>query len=388
VSQPHNLIAGSPAPAARGGTFPGEDGSAWPRSTAPDVAAALAAGRACKWSARSAAARRRVLARAALHIAREPDPRGRVAAALGLTPRALGALHDELERELDEAVQAPAVPRGPRLFLPHWSGLPRRTLAPLLRLLASGDPLTWIVDPHLPELAAVAPALFEAGLEPGALSVLHDDGDTALRAALASGGYAHVWSSGPEERGERIAQATRRPCAAEAALRPFGAGVLEARAAAHTHEEFTSRAAQVARADDPEHSARAIARAAFDPELTLGGELPDSVGRVHVHPRRLSRFTAALLAALEERASELGAPRVPRERATAAALGAARDLGLDEGATLIHEDAGVGSRRAGGGAILVRLVFTNVEPHMRVAALRRPMPLLSILRGDDRQDEG
>jgi hypothetical protein len=79
---------------------------------------------------------------------------------------------------------------------------------------------------------------------------------------------------------------------------------------------------------------------------------------------------------------------VPRERATAAALGAARDLGLDEGATLIHEDAGVGSRRAGGGAILVRLVFTNVEPHMRVAALRRPMPLLSILRGDDRQDEG
>jgi hypothetical protein len=56
-----------------------------------------------------------------------------------------------------------------------------------------------------------------------------------------------------------------------------------------------------------------------------------------------------------------------------------RELGLDEGATLIAE-GGPASRVENEWGNLFPLVFTNVEPGMRLARLERPMPVLLLQR--------
>ena len=75
-------------------------------------------------------------------------------------------------------------------------------------------------------------------------------------------------------------------------------------------------------------------------------------------------------------------PLDPVEADLPAFLEAARGLGLNEGATLIHESRGGSPRTAGGGRI-ARLVFTNVEPKMRIWGLDRPAPLLLLSRRND-----
>lgn len=97
----------------------------------------------------------------------------------------------------------------------------------------------------------------------------------------------------------------------------------------------------------------------------LGGFADDALASVVVQPRLLSSFTACLLETLLEADSDpwfqpppwvLRRPQGPALRDVASG----RRLALDEGATLIHE-------RSHGGAALSGLVFTNVEPRMKVA---------------------
>ena len=113
----------------------------------------------------------------------------------------------------------------------------------------------------------------------------------------------------------------------------------------------------------------------------MSGQLPGQVGLVTVDPRRLSAFTEELLAALEvEHVAEPCLPFV--DRGLGALLEGQRDLGLDEGATLIHEGLMSGSRPSGQSAKLARLIFTNVEPRMRLLASSRPAPILLLVRED------
>ena len=131
--------------------------------------------------------------------------------------------------------------------------------------------------------------------------------------------------------------------------------------------------------DDPASRAREIARDAFGSSQTMSGQLPGQVGLVTVDARRLSAFTEELLTALE--VEELAEPCVPfLDRGLGALLEGQRDLGLDEGATLIHEGFMPGSRGSGPSAKLARLIFTNVEPRLRLCANSRPAPILLLVR--------
>ena len=101
-----------------------------------------------------------------------------------------------------------------------------------------------------------------------------------------------------------------------------------------------------------EASAAEFVERAFGRGVTLGGQLPGSLGRVFCPARSFSRFTELFLAELEARAVPQIVPELDED--TNARARAACELGHDEGATCI----------AGGELDAERFpptLFTNVE---------------------------
>ena len=253
-----------------------------------------------------------------------------------------------------------------------WSEGPQALREVVEAELAAGRSVLVLADGRAPEVAVEA----TRDLPPGGLALLFDDGDVALRAALAAPEVDRVLLSGHEDDAARLAPLLDRARAPQG----FGVGVVDVAAREVRLDLLSPRVVRVGLAEDPEGAARDVLEAAWGP-AALGGEAADQVGRVRVHPRRLSRFTEALLAALEGWGGG-EPPSGPVEGAQSTFLERARGLGLDEGATLIHE-ARVGSPRSGGSGRIARLVFTNVEPRMLLWGLARPAPLLLLARLTD-----
>jgi len=250
------------------------------------------------------------------------------------------------------------------------------------RELAAGRAVLLLSDGPLPAIAeSVARHLLAAGIAPGALALIHDDGDTALRAACLDPRVDRVLLTCSGARCvERLAWASGL-----AGRSGFGVGVRELAAPGVHVDGLVPCIERVSLGEDPEARAVEIAEAAFGRAQVLSGQAFGQVGRVFVHPHQLSRFTSALLTALEAQGL-VDPPLVPLERSLVHDLEQARGQGLDEGATLIHEVTH-GSRRASSGGRIARLVFTNVEPHMRLWGLARPLPVLLLSRLTDGDPE-
>ena len=259
---------------------------------------------------------------------------------------------------------------------------PGRTLALAVEELAAGRPVL-----------AVVPELFAEplwALEDYLLDALDaPDGDSPLTVVPAqSASPRAVFEAALAGRGaqpERFVAALAAPRAAEleacaVAQRGAAGPALDVAAedGALAVHALRTAALVVGEHEDPAHAAQRVARLAFGAPVA-GGFLADALGAVWVHPRRFAAFHSALLAALE--GDPAGAPGVPV--APCAKLAEFRDaffvtrrLGLDEGATLIH-DPGHSSARSGPGH---RAVFTNVEPGSRLARDLEPAATLRIQR--------
>ncbi|MFN0242847.1 MAG: aldehyde dehydrogenase family protein [Planctomycetota bacterium] len=326
-------------------------GNTWPRSGEADALLALkAAARAAPgWWAHRA----HVLERAVEALVSDPDPGASVATTLGLEPAELAASQADLADVLRLALRAGADARGElAIVAPHWSGLVRDSAQSVLRALASGACVIAVSDPALPmAMQAVAGALAHADLPAGAFALVHDDGETTLAALLehATGGV--FVGSGTQDRVRRMRVLAERNVALRTEL-----------------VEHCNRTAVVRQEDDVRSAAHRIAHAAFGRAGALSGQAPGQVGRVACHERAFSSFTAELLAHFDADTT----PAIPMRAAATLLHGArARDLGLDEGATLLRSGA------AGG---VLPIVFTNVEEYMRLAALSRPAPILCLMR--------
>ena len=404
-----NTIGGESLPARSGATFEllaAPDGSgalprsmgAYPRSGAPDVEAALAAARSAEgaWWALGIPARREILARAARDLAADPDPGGRLALRLGLSREELAPHLRPLPELLARALEDPAAifpdgriaERGLLLLAPAWGELAAGPASALFAALALGRTALAVSDPVAPSIPdAFAGALLRAGLQPGVLGVLHDDGEDALRAALGSSLPTYVLASGFPERVRRLERMAGRTGGAS-----FGAGVRIVPGTAIDLRTLHSSSQVVDESEDLAQRAVEIADAAFGRSCALSGQLPGQVGRVSVHRRVFSRFTEELLAALRK-SDDLDRPVPIVDRESEEELRRARVLGLDEGATLIfdgraYESAGKEAALPEGSspddpdeAILAPSVFTNVEERMRLASLVRPTSILCLLRG-------
>jgi aldehyde dehydrogenase (NAD+) len=286
-------------------------------------------------------------------------------------------------RWLGAPLRASTTPPGIVLLLTHWSllhaGLRRR----VLQHLFTGSAVIVLDSPRVPMIAqSFARELEQVGLPPGALAVLHDDGRDLLSATLARGGFDVLHAVGHAEDEERLARALGASVLPTGTRPPFGAGVLVGGGPELRFELLRKGEVIVHLDDDPAERAEAVALAALGRAETLGGQLPGQQGRVRCHPRRLSEFTEALLAVLDGDPALADLPPALDPDLPQALL-AVRQLGLDEGATLIHEGRpgpDSDSRGPKRNATLSPLVFTNVEPGMRIAALERPMPLLLLSR--------
>lgn len=283
----------------------------------------------------------------------DPDPGGRVATTLGLEPAELAASQADLAEVLRRALRVGADARGElAIVAPHWSGLVRGAAESVLRALARGACVIAVSDPELPmAMQAVASALAHADLPAGAFALVHDDGETTLAALLEHAPAGVLVGSGTQDRVRRMRVLAQRNAALRAEL-----------------AELCNRTALVRQDDDVRIAAHRIAHAAFGRAGALSGQAPGQVGRVACHERAFSRFTAELLSMLDADTT----PAIPIRAAATLLHGArARDLGLDEGATLLRSGA------AGG---VLPIVFTNVEEYMRLAVLSRPAPILCLMR--------
>jgi hypothetical protein len=199
------------------------------------------------------------------------------------------------------------------------------------------------------------------------------------------------------------AETESTPIRAARAAVHFGAGLDAARAPRLELEVLRNRTRVVTRDEDVEAAAEDVVQRAFGRARSLSGRRPGSIARVACHERAFSRFSAALLERLD-RDPDVASPLSARERSELDHLRRARELGIDEGATLVfsrervarHEDRDAEARDARATsarsmppalsrdrraeAILWPAVFTNVEEHMRLAWLGRPAPVLCLMR--------
>jgi acyl-CoA reductase-like NAD-dependent aldehyde dehydrogenase len=427
VSGPASAASG--ALSSRPGRPPARSLGTWPRSGSADVAAAVEAAlsSAESWRSLGSERRRAIVARAAEELAREPDPKGLFAARIGADPSEVSphgrGIPAHLAPALDDPAAAVANPRaaepGLLLFAPAWCELYESPALSLFSALLLGRTVVFMSDPHAPMIAdAFAAALDRAGLPRGVLSVVHDDGDDALRAAFAGGAATWVVGSGYPGRVRRLEKLAS--CGPPA---DFGAGV---RATARCFAELRilrSRTLVLDSGHDLDARADEVARHAFGRSATLSGQLAGQIARVVCPERRFSKFTETLLARLRSSADVLR-PIPLVERASVDLLRRVRFLGLDENATLIFDggdalanrSAGApsspavaetrspapestsrapesstrtpesASRTLGEDAILSPTVFTNVEERMRISSFGRPIPVLCLLRAGTDED--
>ncbi|HEV8112863.1 MAG TPA: aldehyde dehydrogenase family protein [Planctomycetota bacterium] len=399
-----NLIGGKRRPAESGATFElaahASSFGTWPRSSAADVAAAIASAGAASstWNGLAHARRREILERAASELAADPDPGGLLAGRLGLEPGELAHELRSLPPALDLALREPftgfasrrIAEEGLLLFAPAWSELLASSAAALFSALLLGRTVLFVTDPHAPMIGdAVSAALERAGLDAGVLSIVHDDRDDALRAAIASGAATYTRASGHPTRVRRLERLVTGGVRTE-----FGAGVERSLAPALDLRILRNRTAVFRAAEDPEERVVRFADEAFGRSKSLSGQLPGQLARVVCPERSFSRFSEALIAHLR-RSPDLARPVPLVEKESEDHLRRVRVLGLDEGATLIFDGedfvpkpaadgaetvAPHDSPENGLGAILSPTVFTNVEERMRLALLGRPAPLLCLLR--------
>ncbi len=329
----------------------------WPRSTGDEVRAALAA---CarvgpEWNGVDVERRRAIALDAADRLERDREGVALLAALLGVEPPELAsqtdALRDRVASRLDVSPASP----GATLIVLDWTELLFGTAVAVLRTLVSGRVALFFADERVPVVAdRTVLALEQAGLPAGALAVVHGACEDALATALAAPEVVAVTASGPAERMGQLRELAAEPDL-ELALHVPG-----------------HRTVRMEAGDDPAALAAEVVDAAFGRARTLSGQLPGRVGAVVCPPRRFSAFTEALLDALR-RNDDVRHPVPSIDRDALEAVQAAWNLGLDEGATLIH-----------GGELLrnaaAPTVFTNVEPAMELARNVVPGPLLRLLR--------
>jgi acyl-CoA reductase-like NAD-dependent aldehyde dehydrogenase len=285
------------------------------------------------------------------------------------------------------------------LFAPAWSELVAPAAAALTSALLLGRTVLVVSDPHAPMVAeALVAALGRAGLPGGVLSLVHDDGEDALRAAIGSGAASYTRASGYPRRVRRFERLASIHIHAD-----FGSGVETSPAPTVDLRILRSRSTIVRSSEDPAERAAEIVERSFGRSRSLSGQLPGQIARALCDERILSRFTEALLAELR-RSHDVAHPAPLVERESEDHLRRVRVLGLDEGATLIFDgddlqalstggvaaggadphriepDAAPRSPAAAWDAILSPTVFTNVEERMRLSLLGRPVPLLCLLR--------
>ena len=364
----------------------------WPRSGSADVEAAQVAALegARAWGELSAADRVRLLRPLPERLEqRGPALASDLATCLGLSDEEqqtrLQSELLQLRETLEMVADGVAPVSGVGVFRAHWSDGVGLLAARLVQHLVAGEVALVFSDPLLPDAGHhLARALEALDLPRGVVSVLHDDGQTSLRAAL-----------GAEPRAHRPAWARLRghPDELEDLQRHFGARVPRWRG-------WPLRTAwhRVGALADPAEEAAFVVERGLARSSTLSGQLPGHVGRVLCHQRLFSRFSEELLAHLEASPDPLN----PVPLLEGDLLGFAQDawaLGLDEGATPVFgeeplrsarslepkpdagPDGGSGRGRGARAPRRVRpVVFTNVEAGQRFARLERPAPLLGLIR--------
>jgi acyl-CoA reductase-like NAD-dependent aldehyde dehydrogenase len=377
-----------PAQAAAGSWFE-HASERWPRSGPADVERALASLETRgEWQRCGSGERLAALARAQARLGAREDLAPRCVESFGLSPDEARSFLDtdrfqfaqglELLRDGPLAREHPDRGDARGVFLAHWSDLAGRLASRLAAQLSWGRSALLLGDPRLPWAAeAVVEAFVEAGVHAGALALVWDDTRASIAAALGSRDV-HWWrAAGAPELLRDLAARARPELLERAELWPL-----------------RTRAERVLSDDDPAMAAVRIVELAFGRAATLSGQLPGHVGQLVCHQRQFSRFAEALLA-------ELGAnPDVQRplplfEEGADDLLQEAWALGLDEGATPIFgPERGLRSRSRSSrvaeplgqeapgdwGGLAHATVFTNVEPHQRLARLAPPLPLLCLIR--------
>jgi acyl-CoA reductase-like NAD-dependent aldehyde dehydrogenase len=343
----------------------------WPRSGRADAQAALAAAAkgGAEWRQRPRSERAELLREAARRLDAAPDAAGLIAARLSLEPSEL-AVHvhgvgEVLARAIsDERPELVAPPRemtGVAIHALHWSEIVREPARRIFSALAAGNSVVILSDRRLPMAAdAIASALAAAGLPPGTWSLLHDDGATALRELLSHDVVDAVCAAAPRAELQRLARESSASPARTLELVPL-----------------CNTSHVVGLDDDPSAAAAHVVAAAFGRARGLSGQAPGQIGRVLCHERVFSKFTAALLAALETD-RDIRHPIPPIDALAQGYTARVHDLGIDEGATLLHPRSfGAAPENA---ERLGALVFTNVDPFLRLAALSRPAPCVCLMR--------
>lgn len=343
-----------------------EDGASlgsWPRSGAQEVEEALEALLGARESIDEISADERLqrARSAAGTLAEDPALAAWLSERFAVTeaelePHRLG-LADRVEGDLGARMAG----EGLCVLLPDWSGLLGGVVEVVLGALAQGRPALLLADPRAPALAdAVADAAVSAGLPAEALALIHGADSEALRAAVRAPAVTSAAVSGSPQRLAEVEQAAaaRSPADPLEWMAEACCGVC-----LDLGVDAAGRAAEVVD--------RAFGRA-----RTFSGQLPGRLETVRLDPGGLSAFTAALLEVLED-SVDVRLPVALVDGAAFERLEEARNLGLDEGATLIFGGQEIGSNRA---PALRPMLFTNVDQDMALTRFLAPGPLLRLQR--------
>jgi hypothetical protein len=387
-----NLIGGQGCAARSGNHFsvPTDAGlRPWPRSDRADVQLALASLRsgAEAWGALDPDVRLGPLNRAWAALLANPDPGAALASRLGLSCAEGGQLLVDgaacgtLDRKslASRFKEGEAPPLGSVVLIRlHWSELLKDLFLCVAGELLAGRGVLLVSDGHVPQLAqGLADVLIGAGLPLDAWALLHDDGQSVLRAARADPGVAGFVLSAF---GSIDPQDTRAPG------RGFGDGVVHGAAPAWNQRPLVPRTLRVQADEDPRVAARRVACDLFGRLPSLSGQLPGMPAIVELAPRVLSAFTSELLLILENpeegRALGIGLPCPWVDGGLATHLEQTLADGIDGGATLIHEERRPSFSGDPTSGTITRLVFTNVEREMRLLEYTCPAPVLLLRRQD------